>query len=150
MNERALTLAAGADGNFLLTRRANYRKCSVKLDMALTRGTEAFLALRAARGPDGWNALTSRVVDVNGTVRVGHQSLDFRADESGTGLKEFATDTFITVTFEDNGRGTRRVLVKGKPTSVMEEGDNADGDGGSVGLFVKSGTVVIRSVMVEE
>ena len=70
-DEKGLVLKAGADGNFLITRDVDYKKCSINVELSVAEGTEAFLVLRASEGPDGWRGVTSRIVDEGGKIRAG-------------------------------------------------------------------------------
>ncbi len=70
MDESGVFLSAGSSGNLLLTRYEGFRDCTLRLDVSAAKGTEAFLALRAHRGPDGrWRAITSRLYDEGGRIR---------------------------------------------------------------------------------
>ena len=51
INQEGVYLEAGPHGNFLLTSDATYRKCTLKITLAVRAGTEAFLALLARAGP---------------------------------------------------------------------------------------------------
>ena len=96
INEKALVLSAGPNGNLLLTKRDTFQTGKLVLTMAATKGTEAYLALRAHRGPDGaWRAITVRITDEAGKIRVGHPSLDFQPPENGTKPEEYATEKFF-------------------------------------------------------
>ena len=90
MNEKGVYLEAGPNGNLLLTREASYRKCTLTLTLSAKEGTEAFLALRARRGPRGWQAVTSRVNDEGGKIHVGHQAIDFQTLETGAARRDSA------------------------------------------------------------
>src|SRR5207237_4427560 len=83
MNRKGLVIGAGQGGNVLLTKADGYRKCTISLALAASKGTEAYLAIHAQRGPDGWEAVTSRIAEAGGKVRAGTLSTDFQDLESG-------------------------------------------------------------------
>ena len=71
MTPKELMLWSRAGGNLLLTRKDNFKKCSISAALAVNDGTEAFLVMRARQGPDGWRAVTARIIGQGGKVRVG-------------------------------------------------------------------------------
>ena len=151
MDETGVFVSAGPNGNFLLTRRANYRGCSLTLDVSATKGTEAFLALRAHRGPDGWRAITSRVIDEGGRIHAGGQSADFRVPERGKILMDLVPARRFHVVFQIDRAGAARLVVKQKDTSRNSYADLPAGESaGAVGVFVRSGTLIVHGLDVEE
>ncbi len=88
MNEKGVRLEAGPNGNLMLTRDASYRTCSMTVTLSAKADTEAFLALRARHGPQGWQAITARVNGEAGKIRVGHQATDFQPLETGRVRKD--------------------------------------------------------------
>ena len=46
LTSKGLSLEKGAAGNFLLTRRSDYTKCSMSITLAALENAEAYLALR--------------------------------------------------------------------------------------------------------
>jgi hypothetical protein len=150
VNSEGIALSAGSGGNFLLTSSGKFKKGSLVIDLEAAEGTEAYLALRAHEGSDGWHAVTSRVDVDSGKVRVGNEALDFNDEERGTSRRqEFATGTLIPIKFEVNDKGTGLVFVRGKPTASENlTSGPADGWVGAAGVFVKSGTLLIHSLQV--
>jgi len=153
-----IVLSSGINGNLLITRRANYKKCSITARLVASQGTEAFLALRVVRGPDGWGGVTSRVSADATDVRAGLQSLDFQLPEQGkvpqgnmVRLGRLATDKPISIRFEIDDRNASRVLINGIPmSSIAHNGPRpTDEIEGAVGLFVKSGTLKLAMIRVE-
>ena len=115
------------------------------------KGTEAFLALRAHRGPDGWRAITARVYDDGGRIRVGHQSTDFQRSDQGTRRETVPPGKSFRITFEINGQQVARLVSNSKETLTMAYAKTPAGDyQGAVGVFVKSGTLVIHAMDIQE
>ena len=98
-DEKGVVLKAGDGGNFLITRDADYKKCSLKVELSAAPGTEAFLVLRASEVPGGWRGVTSRIVDEGGKIRAGLQSTDFALPERGEGRLEFAPGQNFRIQF---------------------------------------------------
>ena len=146
-----VSLAAGPHGNFLLTRDESFRKCTLSIILSVKEGTDAFLALRARRGPQVWRAITSRVNEESGKILAGHQSIDFHVLEEGSGRKQFAPDKSCVMKIHLDDKNVARVTVKADRTSsVKHDGPPRVEDAGAVGVFVKSGTVVIKHLDVQE
>ena len=82
MTPKELMLWSRAGGNLLLTRKDNFKKCSISAALAVNDGTEAFLVMRARPGPDGWRAVTARISGQGGKVRVGAVLMDFQNAEN--------------------------------------------------------------------
>jgi hypothetical protein len=149
---KCLSLAGRPEGNFLVTRKDDYKKCSVRITLALAEGTEAYLALRAHQEPDGWRAVTSRVICEGNKVRAGHQSFDFQVAESGKRTEEKPASKPFLIRFLIDEQGLDRVYIGNKQTSSSNYAKQpAVRDSvGSVGLFVKSGRVDIESLHVSD
>jgi serine/threonine protein kinase len=154
---KGLVVDAGMAGNFLITRRADYRKSTIKIEMSASKGAEAFLVLRAAEGPDGWGAVTSRIVEEGGKIRAGLQSVDFALPERGAGGKvdegrvEYLPNANFRLQFSIDAKDYASVVARGKAVTVRHDGPRKVGDTpGAVGLFVRKGSVTVWSLMVEE
>ena len=149
-NSLGIVISAGQGGNFLLTSNDQYKYCTLIIEIEATEGTEAFLVLRAHEGPGGWNAITSRIDVAGGKVRVGHVSLDFRVEERGIAHRpEYPQGTRVPIKFESNDRGLANVHVRGIPTASENlKTSPADGWSGAVGVFVKSGSLVVNKLQV--
>jgi len=151
MNEDGVSVEAGPRGNILITRDGSYKKCTLSITLAARQGTDAFLVLRARRGAQGWQAITARVYEEQGKVRAGHQSIDFQMTETGNGRKEFAPDKFFVMKFQVNDKSDARVTVMKETTSsTNHDGDPVERVDGAVGLFVKSGRIVIKTMDVQD
>ena len=150
INEKALALSAGPNGNLLLTKRGNYKSCTLKLTVAATKGTEAFLALRAHRGPEGWRAITSRVVDEGGKIRAGPHSVDFQLPEKGQRPQDFALEKTFVIRFEIDDASVARAIVKQETWTTAYTLPPASEYTGAVGLFVKSGTLLVYAMNIQE
>jgi serine/threonine protein kinase len=151
MSDEGVYLEAGPHGNFLLTRDATHRKCTLSITLAAKAGTDAFLALRARRGQRIWRAITSRVNEERGRVYAGHQSIDFQTAEIGSGRKSFAPDKAFLMKIQLGDRNITRVNVKtDKWSSTSHDAPSQVEDSGSVGLFIKSGTVLIKALDIED
>jgi serine/threonine protein kinase len=149
INHKGVYLSAGPNGNLLLTKRESYKSCRLTLTVAATKGTDAFLALRVHRGEDGWRAITAHVLDERGKVRVDHPSLDFQPPENVARSQDFAPEKTFVIKFEINDANVARVRIK--ETWPMDcTKPPASEYTGSVGLFVKSGTLIIYGMNVEE
>jgi serine/threonine protein kinase len=151
MNASGVVLYAGEGGNFLLTRRMDFKKCKILVSLAAFEGTEAYLALRAHNGPDGWLAVTSRIDEQGKKIRAGTQSVNFQVPVQGKVRDDFTPGKFFSVVFKVDGQGNVRVLISGKETASQKQvNDGANGDVGAAGLFVRSGRIVIRSLSVTD
>jgi hypothetical protein len=152
MHEKGVRVEAGPSGNLLLTRRENYKKCKLKLTLAATKGTDAFLVLRAHRSPQGyWQAVTMRVYERENGIRVGNQSLDFQVEESGQGAVEAAPEKPFMVEFQINESNVARLKVRQRATSSASFGSPRASDYvGAVGLFVKAGALMIERMDVRD
>ncbi len=156
MGPKGLVVEGGTAGNFLLTSRSDYKKCAMTVDLSATEGTEAYLILRADEGPDGWRGVTSRIVDEGGKIRAGLQSLDFAAPERGGDPKggdsraDFKPGFHFGLKFSIDETNRATVIIHGKPMMVAHEGPRRLDAAGSVGLFVRKGSVTVRSLSVQE
>ena len=151
LTSKGLSLEKGSAGNFLLTRRSDYTKCSMSITLAAFENAEAYLALRAHQGPDGWHAVTSRIVCEGGKVRAGFASFDFQPQERGRQIVEKPTGKTFMIRFEIDDKGADRVFVGGQETSSSPHVNQPVQEFvGSAGLFVKSGKVLIESLKVSE
>jgi serine/threonine protein kinase len=150
MKEKGVYLGAGPNGNLLLTRDASYRRATLKLTLSVMPGTEAFVALRARRGADGWKGLTARVVQVGGKIHAGGQATDFQTQESGSVRDDIEPGKPFVMTFQIDERNVASVTVKGhKTSSATLEPASHDEDKGAVGLFVTSGTLIVNRMILE-
>jgi serine/threonine protein kinase len=152
MNEKGLYLEAGPHGNLLLTQDATYRKCVLTITLAAKEGTDAYLALRASRAPHVWQAMTARVSERNGKIRVGPPATNFQTPETGAGHKEFLPGKAFGVKFEIDEKNIARVAMKGERTASasLNGAPPANHETGAVGIFVKSGTVMIERLDIQD
>ncbi len=151
LTNKGLSLEKGSAGNFLLTRKSDYRKCSMSITLAAFENAEAYLVLRAHQGPDGWHAVTSRIVCEGGKVRAGFASFDFQPQERGRTATEKPMGKTFRIRFEIDDKGADRVFINGQETSSPNHvNDQVQKFVGSVGLFVKSGRLLIESLNVAE
>jgi serine/threonine protein kinase len=151
MTLKELMLWAGPGGNLLLTRRDDFKKCSISVALAVNDDTEAYLALRAHHGPDGWRAITSRIIGQGGKVRAGLAAFDFQAEEQGKAPAEKMTRQPFRMKFLIDEKGAARVYVGNELTASINDEDHAEReDAGAAGLFVKSGKILIESLVIRE
>jgi hypothetical protein len=152
MTGRGLTVKAGTSGgNYFLTRRTDYKKCTLRVVLSATEGTEAYLVLRAAEGPDGWRGITSRIVDEGGKIRAGWQSMDFATPERGGDPKaDFKPGADFTVRFSIDETNKATVLSQLKTSTVAHDGPRHLDPSGAAGLFVRKGSVTVKSLRVDE
>jgi len=149
LTSKGLSLEKGAAGNFLLTRRRDFTRCSMRITLAASENAEVYLALRAHQGPDGWHAVTSRIVCEGGKVRAGLVSFDFQTQEGGRQIAEKPAGKTFMIRFEIDDKGADRVFIGGQETSSANHlNHQVQQFVGSVGLFVKSGKVLIESLKV--
>jgi hypothetical protein len=150
MSANDLSVSSGRNGNLLLTKREDYKRCTLNLTMAATKGTRAFLALRAHRGPDGWRAITLPIIDRDGKIQVCRQSLDFELTDPAQGSQGFAPGKTFLISFAiDNASRTHISLTKAKSTTDHVRPPGSDYEG-SAGVFVKSGTLIIYKMDIRE
>jgi hypothetical protein len=150
MDEEGVYVSAGPNGNLLLTKNAADRRCTLTIDVSVTKGTEAYLALRAHEGPDGWRAITSRLIEEGGKVRAGGQSADFQLPERGKPLTDLVPARRFHIVFQIDGANVCRLTVKQKGTSSTSYANLPAGEyAGAVGVFVKSGSLIIHHMDVK-
>ena len=151
LDDERLLVSSGPNGNLLLTRRDDYKTCSLKLTLAATEGTEAFLALRAHQGPDGrWRAITVPIIDQEGQIQARQPSLDFGLSAAGKDPHGFPPGKSFWILVEiDNANRARVSLTKGKLTPEYDHPPRSDYMG-ATGVFVKSGTLIIYHMDVRE
>ncbi len=151
MNDEAVFLEAGSNGNLLLTRDASYRRCTLDVSLAARPGTDAYFALQARRGPGGnWQALTLRVYEQGGKVRVGAPATGFQTLEAGAGVKDFAPDKPFWITFRVSEKHEASVTFKGSRTAPAPlRLAPADEGAGAAGVFVKAGRLMIEKLRVQ-
>ena len=131
MQEKGLVVEAGkAGGNFLLTRDTSFRKGSISINLSASAGTEAFLVLRATEGPDGWRAVTSRIVEEGGRIRVGLQSHDFAVPErrgrrAAPSRGEFDPGKSIHMKFSIDAAAKAQVVSNGRLATTVVHGGPA-------------------------
>jgi hypothetical protein len=151
MDRDGVSLSAGPGGNLLLTKRETFRRCTLSITLSAKEGTEAFLALRAHRGPDGWRAITARVYDEGGRIRAGYQSADFQLPDRGKRLETVPPGKSFRIRFQVDGRDFASLIASQNDTSSMSYAKTPVSDyRGAVGVFVKSGTLVIHAMDVQE
>jgi hypothetical protein len=151
INGKALALSAGPNGNLLVTRRDDYVSGTLTINMTATKGTEAFLALRAHPGPDGWQAITLRVKEEGGKVRVDHPSLDFQPPKDGAKAMDFDLGRAVSLKFEIHGDdNVARVAIRQEKWELSCKTRPASEYAGSIGLFVKTGTIRVSKLNVQE
>jgi serine/threonine protein kinase len=148
MSKRNIELVAGPDGNFLITKRQDFKKCSIIISLAATEGTEVFLSLRAGQSPEGWRAVTSRIIVEGGKVHAGMSSINFQIPERDMIRTELTPKKTFLINFSIDANNTGRISINGKETSsfTLDKAQQVDAVVGSVGLFIKSGTVAIESL----
>jgi serine/threonine protein kinase len=148
---KGMQIEAGPSGNLLLTQKETYKKCMIKLTLAANKGTEAFLALRARFGQEGWQAATVRIHGREDGIYVGNQSLNFAEGKSSRRVAEAAPGKPFQVTFQINEKNVSSLMVKQRETPSVNYDDPAVADSiGSVGVFVKSGAVLIERLDVPD
>jgi hypothetical protein len=151
MTTKELLLWNGPGGNLLLTRKNDFKKCTISVALAVNEGTEAYLALRARLGQDGWRAVTSRIIGQGGKVRVGYGSLDFQASNSEAGSVVKATGKAFRMRFVIDEKGVARVYVGNDQTSIITSDEvAAEENSGAAGLYIKTGKVLVESLMIKE
>jgi hypothetical protein len=151
MTPKELMLWSRPGGNLLLTRKDNFKKCSISAALAVNDGTEAFLVMRARPGPDGWRAVTSRIIGRGGKVRAGAASIDFQTKDNTAHTVEKPTGKTFRMNFNMNERGAAHVTVNGVETSVIDCDPPApDEPAGAAGIFVKTGKILVESLMIRE
>ena len=150
LGPKGLIVEAGPDGNCVFTSAEDFRKGTLRITLAASEGAEAYIALHATRrGNGGWRAVTSRVVEENGTVSTGGLGLDFGVEETGELSRGAKPGEMISIIVEDDGEGNRRLKVKGRQTAeIVGVPIPNHVAGGAVGLFLKSGTVVVQVLEV--
>jgi hypothetical protein len=151
MTPKELMLWSRSGGNLLLTRKDNFKKCSISAALAVNDGTEAFLVMRARPGPDGWRAVTARISGQGGKVRAGAGSIDFQNAENAANTVEKPTGKAFRMNFVMNERGAAHITVNGVETSVINcEPPAEDEPTGAAGIFIKTGKILVESLMIKE
>jgi serine/threonine protein kinase len=151
MTPKELMLWSRPGGNLLLTRKDNFKKCSISAALAVNDGTEAYLVMRARQGADGWHAVTSRIIGQGGKVRAGAVSMDFQKSENAANTVEKPTGKAFRMNFVMNERGAAHITVNGVETSVINcDPPSPDEPTGAAGIFIKTGKILVESLMIRE
>jgi hypothetical protein len=151
MDRDGVTLSAGPGGNLLLTKKGDYKGCTLKITLSAARGTEAFLALRAHRGPDDrWRGITARVYDEKSRIHVGHVSTDFQPPTRRQAMEIVDAGTPLRIAFQINSAGATNLVAKRGVSSMDNSQTLAGRYAGAAGVFVKSGTLTIHHMDVQE
>jgi hypothetical protein len=151
LTPKGVSLEQGPDGNFLLTRKSNWKRCTMSMTLAVAENTEAFLVLRAHQKAEAWRGITSRITGSRGKVALGGLSRDFQSKEHGRRSTEKSVNKTFMMKFIIDERGASRVLLGAQETASANFPAQSDGDHtGSAGLFVKRGSVLIESLSVVE
>ena len=96
-------------------------------------------------------AITSRVNEEGGHVRAGGQAADFQLVEQGKPLMDLVPARRFHIVFKVNEANVSRLTVKQKETSSTVYANLPAGAyEGAVGVFVKSGTLIIHYMDVKE
>ena len=89
--------------------------------------------------------------EAQGKVHAGHQSIDFQTSETGLGRKQLTPDKTFVITFHVGDGNVTHVTIRREKTSLASHAGPAPvEDAGAVGLFVKSGTVIIKAIDVQD
>ncbi|MHC5540855.1 hypothetical protein ACYOEI_21750, partial [Singulisphaera rosea] len=95
--------------------------------------------------------VTTRLGERGGKVQAGLVSIDFLEAERGKARDGLAADQFFNVVFKVDERGVSRVLINGQETAMVDHSTSPAGDYvGAAGFFVKSGSLVIRRLQVQD
>jgi hypothetical protein len=151
LTAKGVSLEQGPGGNFLLTRKSNWKRCTMSVTLAVTENTEAFLVLRAHRQADAWRGITSRITGSGGKVALGGLSTDFQVKERGRRSTEKPVNKTFVVRFTIDQREASRVLLGAQEmASENFAAELGRDDAGAAGLFVRRGRVLIESLSVVE
>ncbi len=88
--------------------------------------------------------------DEGGKIQVGHPSLDFQPPESDTKPEHFAPEKSFLIRFEIHRENIARVAIKQEKWELACKTPPASDYTGAIGLFVKSGTLFIYAMNVQE
>ena len=145
--------------NCLLTKKTDYRRSKIKVELAATQGTVAFVALRAQPGDSGiwanqlggWRCPTSMIADKGDGIHAGTEDLDFKREGARTGVdKIFRYGVFFTLELSVDDGAVVRVGINGQDLGGMAHPLQNVADRGRLGIFVESGRVLVRSIVVTE
>ena len=120
---------------------------SITIELAASRGTDAFLALRVGHQGGRWVGATSRIFDDNGRISVGQRGVRFNNNETSGESKAFTPGEYFTIKFSVDSVRNTRIVVNGKLT--QNHGHVGIPNSGAIGIFTKSGNVKIRSIIVD-
>ena len=115
--------------------------------MSAIRRTDCF-ALWANQADGQCNAFTSRVFDDGGRITVGKRGVGLSTNETSGETRTFAPDQYFTIEFNVDNTERTQVIVNGEKT--QDHGILEVPLQGAVGLFVKSGAVSIRRLIVSD
>ncbi|HKM52513.1 MAG TPA: protein kinase, partial [Isosphaeraceae bacterium] len=151
MTGKGVQLEEGSGGNFLLTRKSDYRKCALHMALAVEANTEAYLVLRAHQDGGVWHGLTARIAAHGGNVVMGHQSTDFQPDDRGRQSIAKPLNKPFLISFTIDEKHVAKVFVGAERTALVDYAHHpAHKYVGSAGLFVKSGKVLIERLSLSE
>ena len=121
-----------------MTKKENFGKCTVSLALKASKGAEAYLAVHARRGSEGWEGITTRVVEAGGKVRAGRVATDFEDQETGLAADGLVADKPFQVVIDADEKGRVKILVGNKETAAIEGSKRPTGASGSSSIRGRS------------
>jgi serine/threonine protein kinase len=154
LSEAGLTIEAGPNGNHLLTKRANYARSDLRIKLAGTPGTVAYLALRAKPNPKtkGWQAISVEISASGDGIGLWSISRDLKSPKVAP-TKKFSFNHMIDLEFNIDDDSTRCNLLLDKRSLNFKSFADVPGVefmDGAIGLFVEKGKVIIESMVIDE
>lgn len=148
-----LQIAAGKDGNLVLTKKNNIKLPTVKVTLSAKANTDAYLILHARQKDGKWLGVTSRIRFVDGKIMAGGQRSDFREDTGR--IKAFKVDEFFELELkihEIDGRDDAlmvKSMANSKFTGAIAYSLRRSGQEGAVGFVVNQGAISVKSFELE-
>ncbi|EAQ80646.1 probable protein kinase yloP-putative serine/threonine protein kinase [Blastopirellula marina DSM 3645] len=126
----------------MLTKKQDWQAADVRIVLAASQGTEAFLVFEKKEG----SAITSSLRDNQGAIQVGHQGLSFGERESGKGRRSIPYGQTFEIRFRNRSEG-RWIDVNGEVSSGVSWGPSASG---AIGVLLKKGSLTIKKLEIIE
>ncbi len=153
-SEAGLTIEAGPTGNHLLTARSNFARSDLRIRIAGTPGTVAYLAIRAKPDPKtkGWQAVSVEISASGDGIGVWGIARDLNGPRIAP-TKKFPFDHMIDLEFNIDDDSTKcNLLLDKRSLNFKSFSDVAGVDflEGAIGLFVEKGKVIIDSMIIDD
>lgn len=143
-----LQIAAGSQGNVVVTRKNNFKLPTVNVTLSASAGTDAYIIINARQKNGKWLGVTSRIRFDDGKIVAGGQRTNFRED-SGR-LKKYEVDEYFDLQFKIHEIDDKpealmvRSQANSKFTGAIAYKKRSSGEAGAVGFIVNQGAISVK------